>query len=106
MKNDEKALRDARDQGIRMAAEIASDYDNYSLHDYLMGECILAKLNVLCRRPRKNKYAVLQKKALQACKEYFLMTQEKSQETWKTRDKAYRKFEKAMKRLLGAKQAC
>jgi hypothetical protein len=48
------ALRDAQRNGIRLAAEVAAAYDKYSSHDHLVSECILGKLNVLKRRPRKN----------------------------------------------------
>jgi hypothetical protein len=41
--------------GIQIAAEVASDYDKYSSHPYLVSECILGKLNVLKGKPRKNK---------------------------------------------------
>lgn len=40
--------------GIKLAAEVASGYDKYSSHSHLVSECILGKLNVLKRRPRKN----------------------------------------------------
>ena len=49
--------RKAMRHGIRLAAEVATDYDKYSYHDYLVSECILGKLNVLKRRPRKNRAA-------------------------------------------------
>lgn len=44
--------------GIRLAAEVAQDYDRYSSHPYLVSECILSKLNVLPGRPRKNTHAI------------------------------------------------
>lgn len=47
-------MRNGRDHGIRIAAEVAADYDKYNSHPYLVSECILGKLNVLRRRPRKN----------------------------------------------------
>lgn len=47
----QKAFR----HGIRLAADVASDYDKYSSHDHLVSECILGKLNVLKRKPRKNR---------------------------------------------------
>lgn len=50
--------------GIFLAAEVASDYDKYSYHDHLVSECILGKLNVLKRRPRKNPAAAKIKEAL------------------------------------------
>lgn len=46
---------DARKYGIRLAAEVAADYDRLSSHDHLVSECILGKLNLLERKPRKNK---------------------------------------------------
>lgn len=41
--------------GIQIAAAVAADYDGYSTHSHLVSECILAKLNVLKRRPKKNR---------------------------------------------------
>lgn len=52
-----EALREARDNGIRLAASVAEDYDKYSSHPYLVSDCILGKLNVLKGRVRKNKAA-------------------------------------------------
>lgn len=40
--------------GIQIAAEVASDYDRYSSHPYLVSDCILGKLNVLKGAPRPN----------------------------------------------------
>lgn len=40
--------------GIQIAAEVAADYDRLSTHTNLVSECILGKLNVLKRRPKKN----------------------------------------------------
>ena len=48
------ALREARDNGIRLAASVAADYDKYNSHPYLVSDCILGKLNVLKGKPRKN----------------------------------------------------
>lgn len=48
------SVRDAQVNGIRMAAEVASDYDKYSSHPYLVSECILGKLNVMPGKPSKN----------------------------------------------------
>lgn len=48
------AVRDAQVNGIRQAAAVASDYDKYNSHPYLVSECILGKLNVMPGRPRKN----------------------------------------------------
>ena len=50
--------------GIQLAAEVAADYDKYSYHDHLVSECILGKLNVLKRRPKRNPAAAKIKKAL------------------------------------------
>ena len=50
--------------GIFLAAEVAADYDNLSSHDHLVSECILGKLNVLKRRPKKNPAAAKLKRAL------------------------------------------
>lgn len=56
--------RHAKIDGIKMAAEIASNYDKLSYHDYLVSECIMGKLNVLKRKPRKNPVVAKIKKAL------------------------------------------
>lgn len=40
--------------GIQIAAEVAADYDKYSIHSHLVSECILGKLNILKGKPRKN----------------------------------------------------
>jgi len=50
--------------GIQLASEVAADYDKYSYHDHLVSECILGKLNVLKRRPKKNPAAAKIKDAL------------------------------------------
>ena len=59
-----KDIRDAKVSGIILAAEVARDYDKMSYHDCLVSECILGKLNVLKRRPRKNPAAAMINKAL------------------------------------------
>jgi hypothetical protein len=41
--------------GILVAAELASEYDRSSIHPYRLGDCILGKLNLMKRKPRKNK---------------------------------------------------
>lgn len=42
--------------GILVAAELASDYDGSSIHPYRLGDCILAKMNLLPKaKIRKNK---------------------------------------------------
>lgn len=43
--------------GIELAAAVAADYDAYSVHPFLVSECILGKLNLLKGKPRKNKSA-------------------------------------------------
>lgn len=52
------ALNDAQISGIRLAASVAAEYDRMSAHDYLVSDCILGKLNVLDRKPRRNEGAV------------------------------------------------
>jgi hypothetical protein len=59
-----EALIDVHIHGIRLAAEVAKDYDKYSYHGYLVSDCILGKLNVVGRRPRKNREAAKIQKAL------------------------------------------
>lgn len=41
--------------GIKLAASVASDYDKYNSHPYLVSDCILGKLNVLKGKPRRNR---------------------------------------------------
>lgn len=40
--------------GAMAAASIAASYDASSTHPYRLGDCILAKLNVSKRKPRRN----------------------------------------------------
>lgn len=49
-----RQLRKEKISGIRLAADVAKDYDKLSYHGYLVSECILGKLNVLKGNPRKN----------------------------------------------------
>lgn len=49
--------RESFHYGILLATEIASQYDKYSTHPSLVSECILGKLNLLKRKPKKNKAA-------------------------------------------------
>ena len=49
-----KAREAGRIKGIRLAASVASDYDRTNSHPYLVSDCILGKLNVLKRKPRRN----------------------------------------------------
>lgn len=59
---DEVALLIARafEKGVRHAAEIANHYNGSTTHPYMLGDCILAKLNRAVRsKPRKNKVRLL-----------------------------------------------
>jgi hypothetical protein len=47
--------RDSYNYGIWMATEVMKDYDRYSSHPYLVSECVLGKLNLLKRKPKKNR---------------------------------------------------
>lgn len=49
-----RQLRKEKIAGIRLAADVAKDYDKMSYHGYLVSDCILGKLNVLKGQPRKN----------------------------------------------------
>ena len=40
--------------GAEAAAAVAADYDRLSSHDHLVSDCILGKLNIRRRRPRRN----------------------------------------------------
>jgi len=42
-------------RGIIAAAGVAEAYDVASTHPYRLGDCILAKLNVGSRKPRRNR---------------------------------------------------
>lgn len=44
-------------KGVKIAADVASDYDKYSTHGFLVSDCILGKLNVKKGKIRKNKAA-------------------------------------------------
>jgi hypothetical protein len=52
-----RAMRYAQINGIKLAAAVAEDYDQYSSHPYLVSECILGKLNVMAGKPAKNPHA-------------------------------------------------
>lgn len=42
--------------GVKAAADVANDYNSSSTHSYMLGDCILAKLNQIGNRKlRKNK---------------------------------------------------
>jgi hypothetical protein len=45
-------------KGVKAAADVASAYDASSAHPYRLGDCIVAKLNVGARKPRKNRKAI------------------------------------------------
>lgn len=53
----ERALRDAQRNGIMLAADVATDYDRYNSHPYLVSDCIRGKLNAMKGKPRKNPHA-------------------------------------------------
>lgn len=60
MKKVEKVLHAVQVQGIRIAADVASQYDRLSTHPFLVSDCILGKLNVPGgKKPRPNKSAKL-----------------------------------------------
>lgn len=42
-------------RGVVTAADVANAYNADSAHPYRLGDCILAKLNVGCRKPRRNR---------------------------------------------------
>jgi len=42
-------------RGVRAAADVAQSYDSTSTHPYRLDDCILAKLNVGRRKPRRNR---------------------------------------------------
>lgn len=42
-------------RGVQAAADVARSYDSTSTHPYRLDDCILAKLNVSRRKPRRNR---------------------------------------------------
>ena len=54
MRNRIKVDQAAFRRGAEAAALVAADYDRLSCHDHLVSDCILAKLNIRRRRPRRN----------------------------------------------------
>jgi len=52
---DDTAVRAAYERGARAAADVAAQYDPYTSHDYRLGDCVLGKLNLRQRPPRKNR---------------------------------------------------
>jgi hypothetical protein len=52
-----KIKAEAFSRGVRSAAEMADTYNRSSSHPYMLGDCILHKLNQTTRKkPRKNIY--------------------------------------------------
>lgn len=49
------ARHDDFKRGVKAAADVAETYDSTSTHPYRLGDCILAKLNVGSRKPRRNR---------------------------------------------------
>ena len=52
--NEKSTLARAYRAGAIAAADHASSYDSSSTHDYLLGDCILGKMNLRKGKPRKN----------------------------------------------------
>lgn len=46
------------ERGVRAAADVAAQYNGSTTHDYRLDDCILAKLNLATRAPRKNKVRI------------------------------------------------
>lgn len=42
-------------RGVIAAADVAASYDSTSTHPYRLADCILAKLNISKRKPRRNR---------------------------------------------------
>lgn len=42
-------------RGVLAAADVARSYDSTSTHPYRLADCIVAKLNVTSRKPRRNR---------------------------------------------------
>ena len=43
------------EKGVKLAADIADDYNSSSIHPYMLGDCIMCKLNITgAKNPRKN----------------------------------------------------
>lgn len=51
----ERQVKEAYGRGVRHAAEIADTYNSSTTHPYMLGDCILSKLNLLPKKKiRKN----------------------------------------------------
>lgn len=48
------AWSDGFRRGAESAADLASSFDASSVHDYRLGDCILGKMNLRRRKPRRN----------------------------------------------------
>lgn len=52
-------LRLAYEAGATAAAHLADQYNGSTTHEYRLGDCILGKMNIRKRRPRKNERRIL-----------------------------------------------
>jgi len=59
-----RLLREAYEAGAVAAADHADQYDGSTTHEYCLGDCILSKMNIRKRRPRKNERKILSHKEL------------------------------------------
>lgn len=51
----QRKILEARKEGMLMAADVANNYNRSTTHKYMLGDCILGKLNQI-DKIRKNKY--------------------------------------------------
>ncbi len=58
-------------KGAECAAAIADDYNSSSLHAFRLGDCVLSKLNLSRRKPRRNTRS---SSLIAACKDVLLDT--------------------------------
>lgn len=55
----EDGKREGFKKGVQCAAEIADSYNSSTTHTYMLGDCILGKLNQITKKKiRKNKQAI------------------------------------------------
>lgn len=59
-----RALRRAYQLGAAAAADVADQYNGSTTHEYLLGDCILGKMNIRKGKPRKNASRMLSHKEL------------------------------------------
>ena len=59
-----RALRRAYRAGAAAAADMADQYNGSTIHEYLLGDCILGKMNIRKGKPRRNVRRLISHKEL------------------------------------------